>query len=174
EKTPGRHKTYPHLGGTGAQRRARAVEPTGAKGFYRGLCNRAFQRWQRPRFVHQFGQLDPASPSQWIFHACQDDKCVVVEGFEAELLFFKGAATPGDDEVKAPRVQFTMQEVRPGGHDMKNNAGVTPREPIDDGGDKAVSARQCVSDPHLSDCRIGKKLDMLHTLAQIVEYGHST
>ena len=74
QKTPGRQQAYPYLGGIGDQRRARVVEPAGAKRFHRGCPRRAFRPWQRPEFVHQIGELNPAPPSPWTLHTCQDDK----------------------------------------------------------------------------------------------------
>src|SRR5262245_45852178 len=66
-----------------------------------------------------------------------------------------------------------MQDSRARGEDLKDDARIGARKPIDDGGDKAFSARQCVPDLHLPGRRVGEKLDVLHTLAQVIERGHS-
>ena len=44
-----------------------------------------------------------------------------------------------------------MQYLRPGGYDIKNDARMAPRQPVDDGSDEAGGAGQCIPDPHLPD-----------------------
>src|SRR5262249_32406074 len=75
--------------------------------------------------------------------------------------------------IDVARVQFTMQDFRPCGHDMKNHARIALRYPIDDGRDEAVITNQRIPDLHLPGRWVGEKLDGLHALAQAIEYGHS-
>jgi hypothetical protein len=66
-----------------------------------------------------------------------------------------------------------MQDVGPCGHDVKNDAWIAPRQPINDGSEEAGGANQRIPNPHLPGRRVGEKLDVLHALAQFVEYGHA-
>ena len=54
---------------------------------------------------------------------------------------------------------------------MKNDARITPGEPVDDGGDEACRERGGGSDPHFAGGRVGEEFDVLHALPQLIEGG---
>jgi hypothetical protein len=56
---------------------------------------------------------------------------------------------------------------------MKHDARIGSREPIDDRGNKGRGQKGVASDPHFPSRWVGKKLDVLHALAQIIEYSDS-
>ena len=56
---------------------------------------------------------------------------------------------------------------------MKRDAWIAPGDSIDDSGNKARGQKGVAPDSHLPRRRVGKKLDVLHTLTQIVEDGRS-
>src|SRR6266404_3608244 len=173
DKAPGRQETNPHLGGIGNHSRAGIIEPASAKGLYCDRPNHAFRRWQRPRFARQFGKLYPAPPNPLILRARRDDIGVVKEKFEVQSLVCSGAESPYDQEIDVTLAQFTAQWLQICGHEMKHDARIAPGEPIDDGRNEACGQNGGASDPHFPSRRIGEKLDVLHRLAQVIEYGHS-
>src|SRR5262249_7349115 len=58
-------------------------------------------------------------------------------------------------------------------HEMRYDARMAPGKPFDDAGNETRSERGSASNPHLSSRRVGEKLDVLHALAQVIEYGRS-
>src|SRR5262249_112509 len=66
-----------------------------------------------------------------------------------------------------------VQRFRLGACDMKSNARILFRYPINDVGDEARGDKRITSDSDLASRRIGKEFDILHTLAQVVENSHA-
>ena len=148
DKAPGRQETNPHLGGIGDHGRAGIVEPAGAKGFHCDRPNHASRRRQHPRFVHQFGKLDPAPPSPRTLRTRRDDTRVIKEKFEIQSLVCNGAKSPYDQEIDVTLAQFAVQRLHISGHEMKHDARIAPGEPIDHGRNKARGQKGGASDPH--------------------------
>ena len=57
--------------------------------------------------------------------------------------------------------------------EMKHDARIAPGEPVDDAGNETRGEKGAASDPHFTSCRVGEKLDVLHALVQVIEYGCS-
>src|SRR5256885_8250836 len=58
-------------------------------------------------------------------------------------------------------------------HEMKHDARIAPGEPVDDARNEARGEKGAASDPHFASRRVGEKLDVLHALVQVIEYGCS-
>src|SRR5262245_65163660 len=58
--------------------------------------------------------------------------------------------------------------------EMEHDARIAPGEPVDDAGNETRREKGAASNPHFSSRRVGEKLDVLHALVQVVEYGRST
>jgi hypothetical protein len=56
---------------------------------------------------------------------------------------------------------------------MKYDVGIALHVPVDDCGNKAGTKRRDASDPHFAGTRVGKKLDLLYALAQVVKHGNA-
>jgi hypothetical protein len=56
---------------------------------------------------------------------------------------------------------------------MKHDSRITPREWLDDGRDEGRGVGGAASDPNFPGCGVCEKLDVLHRLVQVVEYGRS-
>src|SRR5215208_7213949 len=94
--------------------------------------------------------------------------------FQAELLIRKRTDSLRNQEVYVSVGQFTMQEFRVCGHEMKHDARMPSGKPVGNGGHKARGERGDASDPHLPRSGIGEKLDVLQALTQVVEDSRST
>src|SRR5664279_5406581 len=105
-----------------------------------------------------------------MMHASRDNIRVVKEKLEIQLLVCNGAKSPSDHKIDVALVQFPVQCLHMAGHEMKHDARIAPREPLDNGGNEARGQQGAASDPHFARRRIGEKLDVLQGLAQVVEY----
>src|SRR5262245_32364776 len=56
----------------------------------------------------------------------------------------------------------------------KHGARGAPRRPVDDAGNEARREKSAASNPHFTSRWVGKKLNILHALVQVIEYGCST
>src|SRR5215468_8380081 len=56
---------------------------------------------------------------------------------------------------------------------MKDDSRILLREPLDDGRNEGPGVNGAASDSHFSSRWVGKKLDVLHGLVQVVEHGRS-
>src|SRR5215470_15963931 len=56
---------------------------------------------------------------------------------------------------------------------MKHDARIAPGESVYDAGNETRRQKGAASDPHFTGRRIREKLDTLHALVQVVEYGCS-
>src|SRR5262249_26234569 len=98
----------------------------------------------------------------------------VVENFEVEFFSCKEAESPCDQEIDLTLAQLMVQSVRfRDRDDMKYDSRIMLREPLDDCGNEGRGVNGAASDSHFSDRWVGEKLDVLHRLVQVVEYGRS-
>src|SRR5262245_30212661 len=86
------------------------------------------------------------------------------------MLVSDGPYLSKDQEIDSALAQVSSLRIaRTAGHDVKHDAGMTPRKPVNDSRHEARGQRWCGSDPHFAHGRVGEELDILHTLPQLVE-----
>ena len=102
-----------------------------------------------------------------------DDIGVIKKRLEVHSLVCSGRESTHDQEIDIALAQFTAQWLQICGHEMKYDARIAPRQPVDDGRNKARRQNGGASDPDFAGHGVGEKLDVLHRLAQVVECGHT-
>jgi hypothetical protein len=108
-----------------------------------------------------------------MLRARHDDERVIKEKIEALSLVCNAAESPCNQEIDVALAQLTVQRLRLCGHKMKDDARISPAEPLDDGRNEARGHQGRASDPHFSSRRVGEELDVLQALPQVVEYRHA-
>src|SRR5262249_48826764 len=109
----------------------------------------------------------PSDP--WIVRARRQDVWALEEKLEAPLFVGYGPTVSKDQEINAALGQLAAQQRGRAGHDVKRDAPVTPREPIDDGRDEACSERIGAADPRLAGRRVAEILNILDALPELFE-----
>jgi hypothetical protein len=79
-----------------------------------------------------------------------------------------------DQEIDVTFAKFTVHRFCKRGNEVKHDARIAPREPIDDRKAKARCQQGIASDSNFPSRRVGEKLDVLQALSQIIKYGYST
>ena len=74
-------------------------------------------------------------------------------------------------EPDVPVAQLLKQRITRGDGDVKNDAGILPRQPIDHGENNSFGSSRGRSDPELARRRIGEKLDIPDSLIKFVDGG---
>jgi len=121
-----------------------------------------------PLLVAQFGDVDLAPPSPTAAVTGSDDQLIVVQRRDIEianeLLVLERPPAASQHHIKTSIPEFLCK--RKGVHrvNIEHNPGILPGERFayrlqDGGGD-----RLWTTNPHLADCRIGKKFDVLDAL----------
>src|SRR5262249_37868888 len=134
----------------------------------------AFGRWQHPRFVHQLGERDTAPSNPRVPRTRHHDERRIVEKFETKFLVSKTGRSASNQEVDLTLSQFTAQSFRFLSCDeVKHHSRIARREPFDDGRNEDFGEIGAASDPHFPGSGVGETLDLLDSLAQVIEYGRA-
>ncbi len=168
-EAPGYEEACPHLGGFGDHSRAGIIEPAGAKRFPRDRRDHASGAGST-RASLTSSQANLAPPHPRIMRAGRDDIGVIGEKFEIQCSSARGPNLRSDQEIDVTFAQFSVQCLHMSGHEMKHDARIAPREPLDDGGNEACGQQGAASIRTSPVRRVGEKLDILQRLAQVIEH----
>src|SRR4029077_9360307 len=67
--------------------------------------------------------------------------------------------------------ELPVQHLRVSGHETKYDARIVPGEPVNERGNEARGQKGGSSNPQSPRRRVREKRDVLHALAQVIEYG---
>src|SRR4029079_1448266 len=120
----------------------------------------ASRRRRGPRFIHQLRQPDLPTTEPWIIDARNHDQGLVIQRLHVNVAFPARAR-----HIKAKlhvSLAQLIKECAPGGYsDVKDNARILVRQPIDRRKNNTFGNARGSSDPQFTGRWIGKKVDFL-------------
>ena len=101
EKTSGRGEFYPHVDRLGVDCGPRRLEPADPKGIDDERVEHGSRPRPGPRFVHQFGKLDPATANPWVRRARHHDERLLEQYLGVHLILGGRLGQPRNPKLDA-------------------------------------------------------------------------
>jgi hypothetical protein len=132
-------------------------------------CVVGIRRWEGPNLFGQFTKIDVPALDPMAGNPGCNHICTAEQNFEAHLIVSAGAGPAIDNQIGTPIVETSLKISCGANHDLKHHSGITADKPIDNRRDEACCKWGRSPDAHFAAGGIGKRLDVLHCLPQLVE-----
>src|ERR1700704_5883813 len=110
--------------------RAWRFQPSRAKGVYGKCSDPRVTRWECPRLVDKFGELDSPPSRPRISHRRHRDNVVVEQILDHHIVSIREFGNPSYHKLNPSLCQIAVDRQHGASHNIKRDARVTAGEPV--------------------------------------------
>jgi hypothetical protein len=140
-----------------------------AERFFGECANARIARWQRPRFVREFSQLNSPPSAPRIVRCRHGDDVVIEQTFDKHIVSIRKFDKPGYHKFDFSLFQVAVERQHGSDRDIKHHAWMPLRKAVDDRQDWPTGRVLAASNAQLTRRWITEELDILDALSELIE-----